>query len=143
MSESAAGHATAERCYCTSLRHATRRVMAIYDQALEPTGINIAQFSFLRNLERAGEMMGRTELGALLDLDRSTIGRNARVLERQGLLALAQGEDDHRETTIELTPKGRRTLRDAIPLWEAAQERMRSHLGEGAARQLLDLLGGL
>jgi len=130
-------------CYCTSLRNATRRVMAIYDQALAPTGINIAQFSFLRNLERQGGMAGRTQLGEILDLDRSTIGRNARVLERLGLLALAQDANDRRETTIKLTPRGRRTIRDAVPLWEATQERMRERLGEGAARELLDLLGDL
>jgi DNA-binding MarR family transcriptional regulator len=132
--------AAALPCYCTSLRNATRRVTSIYDQALAPTGINIAQFSFLRNIERQGGMAGRTRLGELLDLDRSTVGRNARVLERMGLVVLGRSEEDQRETTIELTQSGRRAIQDAVPLWQSVQERVRSRLGEREAKHLLDLL---
>ncbi len=74
-------------CHCTRLRIATRKMTALYDTALAPTGINVAQFSILRTIERR-QPVSLTELGRLLALDRSTMGRNVRVLEKQGLVAL-------------------------------------------------------
>ena len=128
-------------CYCTSLRIATRRVTAIYDEALAPIGIGVVQFSFLRAVERR-VVVGLSDLGDLLDLDRSTVGRNARVLERLGFVVLGRGKDDQRETTIGLTQSGRQALQEGVPLWEAVQKDMQSRLGNAEAHQLLELLSG-
>jgi hypothetical protein len=38
-------------CYCFLLRTATRKVGAVYDNALAPLGINIARYSLLRLVE--------------------------------------------------------------------------------------------
>jgi DNA-binding MarR family transcriptional regulator len=62
-------------CYCDVLRAATRKTTAIYDVALAPAGVNLAQFSLLRKIQRAGSV-SLSELGRLAALDRSTIGRN-------------------------------------------------------------------
>ena len=40
-------------CYCSSLRAAARKTTALYDAALAPVGINVAQFGLLRRIERA------------------------------------------------------------------------------------------
>src|SRR5918992_2836859 len=80
-------------CYCTSLRNAARRMTAIYDAAMAPLGIGTAQFALLRQLEPDGEAIGLSELSERLDLDRSTVGRNVRVLERMGLVRTGVGLD--------------------------------------------------
>jgi DNA-binding MarR family transcriptional regulator len=128
-------------CYCTLLRDAARKATAIYDDALLPAGITVAQFRLLRILERRGPL-SLTELGRLTELDRSTIGRNARVLERMGLVRPAAGVDQ-REALVELAQDGKSTLAAAIPLWDGAQARIEASLGADAAERLRSLLRAL
>lgn len=132
----------ASQCFCTSLRNATRRVAALYDQALEPVGVNIAQFALLRAVAR-GEPVALTELGRRTELDRSTVGRNVRVLERQGLVALSRGEEDQREASVSLSEGGRRAIEQGAPLWEGVQTRIETRLGASNATALRDALNGL
>ena len=127
-------------CFCTSLRKASRRLTAAYDAALEPFGINVAQFSLLRNIDRHGPV-SLTVLGDILDLDRSTLGRNVRVLGRRGLVQLAQSTDK-REASVMLSASGRHTLEAALPTWRTVQTDINTKLGDGAA-QLQALLGAL
>ncbi|TBW40645.1 MarR family transcriptional regulator [Siculibacillus lacustris] len=128
-------------CYCAALRTAARRSTAIYDEALVPVGINIAQFALMRKIARAGAP-SLTELAAIADLDRSTIGRNVRVLERMGLVEIATGADQ-REATVTLAAAGHDTLRRALPLWQGAQDRIETALGGVSIDALRTLLGAL
>ena len=82
-------------CICTHLRRAARGVSRHYDEALEGFGINVAQFSLLRHLRRLDQPSIST-LAEAMGLDRSTLGRNLRVLEAEGLVALAEGQDQRR-----------------------------------------------
>jgi len=128
-------------CYCTVLRAAMRRIAASYDAALEPVGVNIAQFSLLRTIRRAAPVT-LTELGRLTELDRSTIGRNVRVIERMGLLTIGRGEDQ-REATVSLTPDGQRVLDEGAPLWEGVQSQIETRLGPDHADNLRAALNAL
>jgi DNA-binding MarR family transcriptional regulator len=125
-------------CYCISLRKASRRLTSIYDEALAPVGINLAQYSLLKNVVRRAPI-SLTELGRLLDLDRSTVGRNARVMMRMGLLKMGPGEDQ-REQALSPTERGRTLLDEARPLWAEAQERIETKLGSQNLAQLESLL---
>lgn len=129
------------RCYCVLLRHAARKATAIYDEALAPAGVSLTQFRLLRIVERQGSV-SLTELGRLTELDRSTIGRNARLLERLGLVRLCSGTDQ-RESVVALDEAGRRALTTAAPLWDVAQERIEASLGADAEKRLLALLQAL
>jgi DNA-binding MarR family transcriptional regulator len=128
-------------CYCSELRAAARKTTAIYDAALAPTGVTVAQFSLLRKIERAGAL-SLSELGRLADLDRSTVGRNVKVLHRLGLARVRPGAD-HREATVTLAERGAAALREGAPLWDAAQRAVDARLGEGGAERLRALLGAL
>ena len=128
-------------CYCASLRAAARKATALYDAALAPAGVNVAQYGLLRRVERRGTV-SLTELGRLSELDRSTVGRNARVLERLGLVRLATA-DDQREAAVSLTEKGVETLCRAAPMWEAAQARVEGALGAAGAETLRALAQSL
>ncbi len=105
----------------------TRRVAGIYDRALAPLGINIAQYSLMRNIERNAPLT-LTQLARLTELDRSTIGRNVRVLQRMGLVELGRG-DDQREAMVELSERGQALLNEAGPLWDGIQSQMEQELG--------------
>jgi DNA-binding MarR family transcriptional regulator len=127
-------------CYCIVLRQAARKMSALYDEALAPLGINIAQLSLLRRVERAAPV-SITDLARLCELDRSTAGRNVRVLRRLGFLqpvAAAQ-----REAAVALTAQGSRILRLADPLWGAAQHRIETLLGANEAARLIGVLQAL
>ena len=125
-------------CYCTLLRKATRKLTSIYDDALAPVGVNIAQFSLLRNVER-GEPVSLTELGQRIELDRSTVGRNVKVLIKSGLIASSKGKDQ-REAMLVLTDNGRRVLADGDSLWEAVQSKVEQVLGSNGIKELHALL---
>lgn len=114
-------------CYCTGLRMATRKVAALYDAALEPTGINVAQFAVLRNIERR-QPVNLTELGRALALDRSTMGRNIRVVEKLGLVTTERG-DDQRESVVSLSEHGTAVLRQAEPVWQECQGEIARRIG--------------
>jgi DNA-binding MarR family transcriptional regulator len=121
-------------CYCAAVRTAARKTTALYDAALEPAGLTLAQYSLLRKIERAGTV-SLTELGRMADLDRSTVGRNVKVLGRLRLVRLTPAKDQ-RETAVRLAPAGDNALRRAAPLWEAAQRRLEAALGPGGAERL-------
>lgn len=128
-------------CYCAALRGAARKTTAIYDAALAPTGVNVAQFSLLRKIERAAPV-SLSELGRLAELDRSTIGRNVKILRRMGLARVTSGAD-HREATVALEERGRAALREGAPLWAEAQRKIEARLGADGATHLRALLGAL
>lgn len=125
-------------CYNTALRGAARQITASYDAAVGAMGIGSAQFTLLKTLA-AHEPLALTELGARLRLDRSTVGRNVRVLEKSGLLKLGEGADG-RETAVALTTQGHKVLAAAAPLWEQAQQDLERRLGKEGAASLRALL---
>jgi len=127
------------RCYCSLLRTATRRVGSVYDDALSPLGINIAQYSLLRLIEHR-QPVSFTELGRVAELDRSTVGRNVRVLERMGLVETGRGENDQREAVVRLGVSGRQMLEEAAPLWDGCQREIETRLGAANVKALREIL---
>ena len=126
-------------CYCTNLRLAARKLSAIYDRALEPFGINIAQYFLLRTI-RNKQPVSLTEVGLQTELDRSTVGRNVRVLERMGLVQTRRSETDQREAQVSLSNAGTALMRDAEPVWEGCQHRFVRRLGRDQVDALSALL---
>jgi DNA-binding MarR family transcriptional regulator len=125
-------------CICMAVREAGRRLTARYDENLAPFGIGVAQFSLLRRIHRQSPV-SLTELGRRTELDRSTLGRNVRVLERLGLVETVAGADK-RASMLQLTPEGARTLEQAMPVWEKTQAEVAGLLQQGDTDQLLNLL---
>ncbi|MDO9417901.1 MarR family winged helix-turn-helix transcriptional regulator [Pararhizobium sp.] len=128
-------------CYCILLRKASRKVSSVYDEALAPLGVNIAQFSLMRNIRRT-EPVSLTDLATRLELDRSTVGRNTKVLQRAGWVKSAKG-DDQREAVLVLSDEGRRILDKGAPLWDEAQASIETRLGQKTVDALHDLLAAL
>jgi DNA-binding MarR family transcriptional regulator len=126
-------------CFCSSLRKAARIITALYDGALSPTGLTAAQFQLLRILCRI-DRPTISGIAEVTGLDRSTLGRNVRVLERGGLVRLALGMDE-RTHIIDISDEGRQRMEIAVPLWEAVQERVSTRFDGKIRDQALELLG--
>ena len=62
----------------------------IYDEALAPSGLKITMFRVIRRLSEAGEPTSANSPRSS-ELDRSSLGRNLKVLEREGLVAFVGG----------------------------------------------------
>ena len=130
-----------DTCHPTLLRKAYRKASSRYDDLLAPLGINIGQFSLLRNIRRMAPV-SLTDLGARVELDRSTVGRNSKVLERMGLIATLPGKDK-REAMLTVTGKGHDILAAGAPFWDQAQREFEARLGPGNMKILNDLLSSL
>ncbi len=126
---------TGRACACFSLRKATRMVTQLYDEALKPAGIRATQFMVLAATSSTGPI-SVNRLADRIVMDRTTLTRNLKPLERDGLIVVRPG-DDLRVREVSLTAKGRKTLDRAYPLWERVQERLRRQLGDSLVNQLL------
>jgi DNA-binding MarR family transcriptional regulator len=115
-------------CHCQVLRQAARRATALYDAAMAPHGLRISQYSILSRLARYGPLSVQA-LAAALVLDRTTLGRNLRPLERDGLIASEPDAADKRVRRLVLTPAGASLLERSRPTWMEAQAAFEAQYG--------------
>ena len=125
-------------CICATARMAARSLTRVYDRALEPAGIRTSQFSILARLLEEGPL-SVTHLAGRLAMDRTTLARDLRPLERRGLVSVSVGTD-RRVRIAELTAAGHRLVDEVRPLWRGVQREVRSQLGADSVARLMDEL---
>jgi DNA-binding MarR family transcriptional regulator len=115
--------------YCASFnfRRATRAVTRLFDLALDGAGIRSTQFTILVGVAKT-QPVSMSALADLLALDPSTLTRNLRPLQQDGLLAISH-RAAMRQRFIRLTRKGERTLARAVPKWREVQRDFVSAIG--------------
>ena len=123
-------------CTCANLRKAARVVTQRYEAALQPTGLKATQFTVLAILAIRGNLP-LTQLAEALVMDRTTLTRNLKPLIGQGLVAI-QNEQDQRVRRVELTAKGHKAFKAALPHWEKVQSKVVDGLGLKRWSGLLD-----
>lgn len=126
------------RCTCAVLRRTARRLTQVYDDAMRSTGLKLTQYSVLSNLAQA-EDPSITDLAERLMMDRTTLTRNLRPLEKAGWVRLGRG-GDARSRAVTLTEAGRRTLEAARPVWRETEMAVRARLGPDGGSALRRLL---
>ena len=125
------------RCNNTALRKASRRLSQTYDEFLGPSGLRSTQLSVLAEIDRgAGVAPTMGELADALAMDRSTLGKNLRPLERDGFITSAADREDRRIKRVVLTPEGRRKISEAQVMWQEAQEQFENRFGVDEAKAL-------
>jgi DNA-binding MarR family transcriptional regulator len=129
-----------ENCACSKVRMAARAVTRAYDEALRPVGLRATQLAVLVAVG-VEDTVSITALAGSLGMDRTTLTRNLRPLEKDGLVAVGN-EGWRRSRALAITKQGRARLREALPLWQRAQDALRHKLGDdwGQVRQSLDRL---
>jgi DNA-binding MarR family transcriptional regulator len=122
-------------CACFNLRKAARVITQHFDESLKPSGLLITQFTILVAvvMVKAGTI---NELAAILVMDRTTLTRNLKPLEREGWLKSEPGQDQ-RTRVISLTAHGEAALAKAFPLWKQAQSEVEKILGQQRMNALL------
>ncbi len=121
-------------CACQKMRQASRKISRMYDEALRPTGIKTTQFTMLSIITR-NDGATLTALAEVLGVERTTLSRNLRPLERRGLIAVS-AEGYRRARSAEITEKGVAVLEKALPLWRSAQKSLKRILGDDIWRRI-------
>ncbi len=135
----------ARTCAAYNLRRVTRLVTQRFDEVLAPSGLRVTQFSLLV-AAYLNEKVVLNKLAHAMGMDRTSLSRSLKLLEKRGLVQMEPGED-RREVIVRLTPEGRDRLDLACPLWQKAQEQILSGLHPGQwelmISDLKDLAAGL
>ncbi len=122
-------------CTCFNLRKASRVITQLFDQSMQSEGLRGTQFSILAVLSFTGPET-ITKLSDHLFMDRTTLTRNLRPLEKLGLIKITQGKD-LRVKTVALTPKGLGTIEKTFPFWERTQNKIINRLGRKRFNSLI------
>jgi len=117
-----------ENCVCFNLRRAARAVTQFYDSEMRRHGIRPTQGSILASLQ-AKNGWNMAELSDWLRMDRTTLVRNLRPLQRDGLVKISGGGRGNR-VELAITAKGRKQIEKLTPAWKSAQSAMVKTLGE-------------
>jgi DNA-binding MarR family transcriptional regulator len=131
----------AASCASFAVRRTSRAVTQMFDELLQPSGLRVTQFTLLVAIATAGTG-SMTGLGRELIMDRTTLARNLRPLQKAGLVTIGVGED-RRERVVRLTERGDQALATALPLWRQAQARILRGLGPDRWRDLSATLATL
>ena len=117
-----------ENCTCFNVRRISRVITQFFEAEVGRHGIRPTQSPILRALQaKSGWSMA--ELSEWLGLERTTLLRNLRPLQRDGLVRVkGGGRGGHVE--LEITDKGRTILAKIHPAWRSAQDKVVAILGE-------------
>jgi DNA-binding MarR family transcriptional regulator len=107
------------------------------DREIAGLGLTVAQVGLLAQIA----VISDDTLGALArrtGLEQSTLSRNLRTLEGEGLIEIAVVETDLRRRAVWLTETGARRLEAAIPIWRRAHAKLAKLVSPDVARRLAD-----
>ena len=118
----------ADACACYKMRKAARKINRMYDEALRPSGIKPTQFTLLATVALRHDIT-LTELAETLGMERTTLLRNLKPMERDGLVDVS-AEGYRRARSANITDKGVAVMEEALPLWRSAQKSLKKRLGD-------------
>jgi DNA-binding MarR family transcriptional regulator len=113
---------------CFNLRSATRAVTRFFDAEVRRLGIRPTQTPILGALA-ARDGWSMAELSEWLGMERTTLLRNLRPLQRDGLV-VAKGGGRGGLVELGITGKGRKALAKMLPAWRTAQDNVVATLGK-------------
>ena len=115
-------------CPAFNIRAASRVITQLFDEILKPSGLQITQFAVLVGIALFGSPT-INQLAKGLVMDRTTLTRNLKPIEKLGLIKIKQG-DDKRTYVVELTAKGKLALNKTLPYWEKARATVSEEFGQ-------------
>ena len=115
--------------YCASLnfRRTSRMVTRMYDIAMQESGVRSTQFALLVGIAKLQPVTMGT-LATVLMLDRSTLSRSLRLLEKERMIEISK-RAAMRQRFLKLTYSGEKALQRSLPLWRAAHARFVEAVG--------------
>jgi len=117
-----------QNCTCFNVRRVARVITQFFEAEAGRQGLRPTQTPILRALQ-AKDGWTMAELSEWLAMERTTLVRNLRPLQRDGLVRVrGGGRGGHVELFI--TGKGRAMLAKLFPAWRSAQEKVVATLGQ-------------
>ncbi|MGM1064548.1 MarR family winged helix-turn-helix transcriptional regulator [Saccharothrix sp. Mg75] len=117
------------------LKHATLKLTALTDAALEPLGIDSKDFGALRVLAHR-EPTSQLQVAQILGIDRTTMVALLDALERKGVVTRRPDPADRRRNVVELTEEGMRTYDAARVAYGKAESAFLAAISPNATDQL-------
>lgn len=115
-------------CPAFNIRAASRVITQLFDEILKPTGLQITQFAVLVGVVSL-DSPSINQLAKGLVMDRTTLTRNLKPLEKEGLIKITSG-DDKRNHFVKITPKGKSAMEKTLPYWEKARTVVSEEFGQ-------------
>ena len=115
--------------YCASFnfRRTARAVTALFDNALQKTGIRSTQFAILTAIAKS-QPVSIGKIAEILVIDRTTLTRSLGLMQKQGFLTISP-RAAKRQRFLSLTLKGEKALAQALPEWRKIQQRFIDSVG--------------
>jgi DNA-binding MarR family transcriptional regulator len=115
--------------YCASFnfRRASRAITALYDEALQASGIRSTQFAILTAVAKT-QPVSMSTVSDILIMDATTLTRSLELLRKQELITISP-RAKMRQRFLNLTLEGEKTLARAIPLWRQIQQKFEEKAG--------------
>ena len=115
---------------CLHVQRAARALARRFHDALRPIGLTNGQFSLMMSLNRP-EPPDMGAVASLLGIDRTTLTAALKPLQRRRSLKIMVDPADRRSRIMTLTPKGRRLLATAVPIWTKTHVAVEALLPDG------------
>jgi DNA-binding MarR family transcriptional regulator len=124
-----------DSCLCLHVQRAARALARRFDDAFRQLNLTNGQFSLMMGLNRP-EPAGMAAVASLLAMDRTTLTAALKPLQRRGLVKIKVDAADRRSRLLLLTPKGRRLLVRAFPVWKRNHAAVEKLLGSREPERL-------
>jgi DNA-binding MarR family transcriptional regulator len=111
------------------MRQAARYMTQLYDRHLQRAGVTAAQFTILGKLASQSEVRIAT-LAPEMVMDRTTVSRALKPLERDGLIQFELDKDDARVHLLTLTEHGKHRYEQAKKAWRDAHDEVERKFGK-------------
>jgi len=126
-------------CNCFASRQAARYLTRLYERYLAPVALTSTQFTILLLVDEEPGIPMR-ELSEAMVMDRTSLVRALKPMQRDGLIDIAASPADARQNVMSLTADGRQRLEQALPLWQQAQHEFEGEFGREPAEETRKLL---
>lgn len=126
-------------CVAYNLRKVSRQVTKFYQERIKVAGLEGTQFPLLLAI-KLNQPISITALANILHIDRTTLSRNLKVLEKNRHIFMGYQDKDNRQKTVALTAQGLELFDTTFPLWQKAQDDIVNKFGKKKWTEMLELL---
>jgi DNA-binding MarR family transcriptional regulator len=127
----------AGECPALRVRQASRVLARLFDDELAPLGLHSSQLPVLAAVALFGDSgAAMSKLAEAVLMDRTTLTRSIRPLEKAGLLRVVRSPKDARTKMVVITRSGERMIKSIFPVWERVVKKIKKSLGADMVAEL-------
>ncbi|MEH2610596.1 MarR family winged helix-turn-helix transcriptional regulator [Bradyrhizobium sp. AZCC 1693] len=129
-------------CIGMNLRLTERLVTRLLEARLRAVGLSAAEFFLMTHIAAVGS----DSVGALarhMGLEKSTLSRGVRGLERKGFVEIVVAEFDSRSREVRLTKKGAARLEAAMPICRKIDDEIATIVDRRQVARIADSMSAL